>query len=176
MCLGVDLFLCISFAIYCIFWIWEFMFVCFISFNFWKFLAKGSSNPASPICLISVLELKIDVCETSSLTLPSLLISHIWKMIPLVSPDHFGIISSYLSPSILLLSSAWLFNSSCVCACVCACICVLSRCVCFNLNDTSFLLRKFHFDSLSDLPGHFLYFFTYYFNLFYCYKFCVLCA
>ena len=122
--------------------------VCLFSFNFWKFLAKGSSNPASPICLISVLELKIDVCETSSLTLPSLLISHIWKMIPLVSLDHFGIISSYLSPSILLLSSAWLFNSSCVCTCVCACICMLSRCVCFNSNNTSFLLRKFHFDSL----------------------------
>ena len=114
MCLGVDLFLCISFATYCIFWIWEFMFVCL--FDFWKFLAKVSSNLASPIYFISVLELKIDVCETSSLSLPSLLISHIWKMIPLVSPDLFGVISSYLYSSLLLLSSAWLFNSFCACA------------------------------------------------------------
>ena len=114
MCLGVDLFLYILFAIYCIFWNWELMFVCL--FYFWKFLAKVSSNPASPIYFISVLELKIDVCETSSLSLPSLLISHIWKMIPLVSLDFFGIISSYLSPSLLLLSSAWLFNSFCACA------------------------------------------------------------
>ena len=130
-CLGVDFFLCISFAIYYIFWIWEFIFVGL--FYFWKFLAKVSSNPASPIYLIFVLELKIDVCETSSLSLPSLLLSHIWKMMPLVSLDLFGIISSYLSHSLLLLSSAWLFDSFCVCTC--SCICRLAR-VCVLISTT----------------------------------------